>query len=182
MPMRRVRAVMILSLSVAMAACGAEADGRSELDAGPDDPSPAAAAPAEEAGPTSSPVAEERPDAPLCDVIDDDEALTPAGAEPIEIPGVGEANNERRCILAFGVDMPIEEVRDFYRSTLADRGFEMDHFTERDGIARGNLSRTMIRATQPGLQVNVTVDEFDPSQTPIAEYRVQGKVQIDAMR
>lgn len=184
MPMRRLRAVLILSLSVATAVCGgeAEADGRSELDAGPDDPSPAAAAPAEEVGPTSSSVAEARPDEPLCDVIDDDEALTPAGAEPIDIPGVGEANNERRCLLDFGVDMPIEEVRGFYRSTLADRGFEMDHFIERDGIARGNLSRTMIRATQPGLQVNVTVDEFDPSQTPIAEYRVQGKVQIDAMR
>lgn len=174
MPMRRVRAVMILSLSVATAVCGgeAEADGRSELDAGPDDPSPT----------VSAAPAEARSDEPLCDVIEDDEALTPAGAEPIDIPGVGEANNERRCLLDFGVDMPIEQVRDFYRSTLADRGFEMDHFIERDGIARGNLSRTMIRATRPGLQVNVTVDEFDPSQTPIAEYRVQGKVQIDAMR
>lgn len=172
MPMRRVRAVVILSLSVATAACGGEADGRSEPDAGPDEPSPTVSA-----SPT-----EARSDEPLCAVIEDDEALTPAGAEPIEIPGVGEANNERRCLLDFGVDMPIEEVRSFYRSTLADRGFEMDHFIERDGIARGNLSRTMIRATQPGLQVNVTVDEFDPSQTPLAEYRVQGKVQIDAMR
>lgn len=170
--MRRVRAVMILSLSVAAAVCGGEANGHSELDAGPDDLSPT----------VSGAPTEARSDEPLCAVIEDDEALTPAGAEPIEIPGVGEANNERRCILAFGVEMPIEEVRDFYRSTLADRGFEMDHFIVRDGIARGNLSRTMIRATQPGLQVNVTVDEFDPSQTPIAEYPVQGKVQIDAMR
>lgn len=178
--MRHVRGVMILSLSVATAACGGEADGRSEPDAGPDDPSPTVStAPTEGAG-TSSSVAEARSDEPLCDVIEDDEALTPAGSEAIEVLGVGEANNERRCMLTFGVDMPIEEVRSFYRSTLADRGFEIDHFIEGDGIARGNLSRTMIRATRPGLQVSLTVDEFDPAETPIAQYSIQAKLQFDA--
>lgn len=178
---RHLGIVTALILSVAAAACGGEADARSDRDAAPEDgPAAASAAPAERSDPRL-PSGEVRSDELLCDVIEDDEALTPAGAEPIEIPGVREANYERRCMLAFGVDMAIEEVRAFYRSTLADRGFEIDHFIEGDGIARGNLSRTIIRATRPGLQVNMTVDEFDPAETPIAEYGVQAKLQIDAM-
>lgn len=49
-------------------------------------------------------------------------------------------------------------------------------------IARGNLSRTMIRATRPGLQVNITVDELDPAQTSMAEYEAHVRLQIVAMR
>lgn len=73
--------------------------------------------------------------------------------------------------------MPIEEAHGFYRSTLSDVGYEIARFDEGDGIARGNLSRTSIRAMKPGLQVSLQLDEFDLAQTPIADFRVQGKVQ-----
>lgn len=172
--------VTALILSVAVSACGGDTDARSDVDAAEDGPAAASTVSADPSDRPSAPE-EARSDELLCDVIQDDEALTPAAAEPIEIPGVREANNERRCMRAFGVDMAIEEVRAFYRSTLADRGFEIDHFIEGDGIARGNLSRTLIRATRPGLQVNMTVDEFDPAETPIAEYGVQAKLQINSM-
>lgn len=176
------RSLTMLLLIAAVSACGGDTDARPSPEAPSDDRSPAAsAAPAERSEPLSS-SGEVRSDELLCDVIEDDEALMPAGGQTIDVPGVGTANSERRCIFALGVDMAIQEARSFYRSTLSDLGYEIDRFDERDGIARGNLSRTSIRAMKPGLQVSLQLDEFDPSQTPIADYRVQGRVQIDAMR
>jgi hypothetical protein len=174
--------VTALILIAAASACSDEADARSDMDGASEDPRAAAsAAPAERSEPSSS-SGEARSDELLCDVIEDDEALMPPGGQTIDVPGVGTANSERRCIFALGVDTPIEEARGFYRSRLADLGYQIDRFDEGDGIARGNLSRTSIRAMKPGLQVSLQLDEFDPSQTPIADYRVQGRVQIDAMR
>lgn len=163
------RTSLMLILMVAAAACGGDTDLRSGEAVASDDPSSAATTPSAE-----------RTDELLCDVIDEDEALTPAGAEPIDMVGVEEANSERRCMLAFGVDMTTEEIRSFYRSTLADRGFEIDQFIEGDGIARGNVSRTLIRATKPGLRVSMTVDGFNPDETSMAEYEIQAKLQFDA--
>lgn len=152
-----------------------------EIAAPEDRPADASAAPAERSEPPSS-SGETRSDELLCDVIADDEALIPARGQTIDVPGVGSANSERRCIFAFGVDLAIAEARGFYRSTLSDLGSELIRFDEGDGIARGNLSRTSLRAMKPGLQISLQLDEFDPAQTPIADFRVQGRVQIDAMR
>lgn len=138
---------------------------------------------AAEGAPAAPSAASDRDDGGLlCDRIDDDEALTPAGAEPLDIPGLREANNERRCIFAFGVDMEIAEVRDFYRSALRDLEYEIVRYDEAEGIARGNLSRTFLRATKPGLQVNLQADEFDPEESGLSEHRVNVKLQFDVMR
>lgn len=176
------RSLTMILLIAAASACGGDTDARPSTEAPSDDRSPAASATQAERSEPLSSSGEARSDELLCDVIEDDEALMPAGGRTIDVPGVGTANSERRCIFALGVDTPIEELRGFYRSTLSDLGYEITRFDESDGIARGNLSRTSIRATKPGLQVSLQLDQFDPSQTPIADYRVQGRVQIDAMR
>lgn len=115
----------------------------------------------------------------LCDRIDDDEALTPPGAPELDIPEITSSSGERRCMIVFGVDSPHEEVRQFYRTELADRGYEIADWTEGEGIVEGNLGRTFIRATKPGTSLNVTIDEFDPESTPLSDYRIQGKMQFD---
>lgn len=121
-------------------------------------------------------------DAPLCDRIDDDAALTPSGAEPLQHPGVEAANSESRCMVLFGVDMPIGALRSFYRTTLGDLGYEITSYRDGDGIVTGNLSRTFLRATKPGRQVNLQIDEFDPAETTLARHAANVKLQIDAMR
>lgn len=125
--------------------------------------------------------ADEGEEGSLCGRISDDEALTPEGAELLESPGLQEANNQGRCIFAFGLDMAIEEVRGFYRETLGDLGYEIVHYDESDGIARGNLSRTFLRASKPGMQLNLQADEFDPEESGISEHTVNVKLQFDRM-
>lgn len=115
----------------------------------------------------------------LCDRIDDDEALTPRGARELDMPEITSSNGERRCMVVFGVDAPHEEVREFYRSILSDRGYEIADWVEGEGITRGNLGRTFIRATKPGTSLNVTIDEFDREATRLSDYRIQGKMQFD---
>lgn len=160
---------VILMLLVVATACGGEGDARSE--ASPDGSVRGSAAEAPSAG---------APDTPLCERIEDDEALTPSIAEPLAIPGIREANSTRRCLTAFGVDMAIGELRGFYRSTLEELGYEVTSYREDDGIAQGNLSRTLLRAMKPGLQVNLQIDEFDPSATTLARHTANVKLQIDA--
>jgi hypothetical protein len=82
-------------------------------------------------------------------------------------------------VFVVAADMPIQEVREFYRSALADRGYEVADWTDGEGIARGNLARTFIRATKPGLHVHLTIDEFDPEATPLSDHRIHVKFQFD---
>ncbi|MDX1577031.1 MAG: hypothetical protein R3266_01040 [Gemmatimonadota bacterium] len=122
------------------------------------------------------------PDTALCERIEDDEALTPADAAPLAIPGIQEANSTHRCLTAFGVNMEIGELRGFYRTTLDELGYEITNYQEGDGIARGNLSRTLLRATRPDMQVNLQIDEFDPTETTLARHTANVKLQVDAAR
>lgn len=165
------RPTMLLVLGVA-AACGGDTDAHA----------PAERTAAEDAAAVSSPASHREDGEPLCDRTDDDEALTPDGAEPLEIPGVREANTERRCMRAFGVNMAIADVRRFYRTTLPERGYEIVRDAEEEGIVSGNLSRTSLRATKPGLQVSLQVDEFDPEASALSEHRVNVRLQLDAVR
>lgn len=159
---------MLIAVAVAVA-CGSEAEKQATVD---EESSEAARA--------ASASGDARDDeALLCDRIADDEALTPDGAETLAIPGVQEANYEGRCMLAFGVDAPIDEVRRFYRETLPERGFEVVRDDEMEGMMSGNLSRTFMRATKPGLQANLTIDEFEP-ESSLSEHRVTVKLQLDA--
>lgn len=167
----KVTWVGTLGLLVVATACGGEGDSRSE--ASPNGSMRDATAEAPSAG---------APDTPLCDRIDDDAALTPSGADPLQHPGVEAANSESRCMVLFGVDMPIGALRSFYRSTLGDLGYEITSYRDGDGIVTGNLSRTFLRATRPGRQVNVQIDEFDPAETTLARHTANVKLQIDAMR
>lgn len=172
--MRGVSMVIVLALATA---CGGDVEtGAMDDGTAPLDETVAETAPA-----TSSPVTDGAGEGLLCDRIEDDEALTPNGAERLEVPGLAEANSERRCIFAFGVDMAIDDVRRFYRSTLPGRGYEMVRDEEMEGIVTGNLSRTFIRATKTDLQTNVQIDEFDP-EAGLSEHRVNVKLQFDAMR
>jgi hypothetical protein len=150
------------------AACGGEGDSNSTGDMRPGSTSPPAASRSERAG-----------GGLLCDRIDDDEALTPPGAEPLDMPDLAGLSSGRRCVFVVAADMPIQEVREFYRSALADRGYEVADWTDGEGIARGNLARTFIRATKPGLHVHLTIDEFDPEATPLSDHRIHVKFQFD---
>jgi hypothetical protein len=115
----------------------------------------------------------------LCDRIDDDEALTPPGTEPLDLPDLASLNGERRCLFVIAADTSIEEVREFYRSALSDRGYEIADWVDAEGIVKGNLARSFVRATKPDLHVNLTIDEFDSQATPLSEHRIQVKLQFD---
>lgn len=132
----------------------------------------------QEAGATTGAERGVRPDGLLCDRIDD-EALTPPGAEPLDMPDLAGLSSEQRCVFVVAADMPVQEVRAFYRSALADRGYEVADWTDGEGIVQGNLARTFIRATKPGLQVHLTIDEFDPAATPLSDHRIHVKFQFD---
>lgn len=85
-------------------------------------------------------------------------------------------------MVLFGVDMPIGALRSFYRSTLEDLGYDVTSYRDGEGIVTGNLSRTFLRATKPGRQVNLQIDEFDPAETTLSQHSANVKLQIDAMR
>lgn len=160
---------MFIAVAVAVA-CGGEAKNQANVDE--------RSAEAGRAASSSGALSDD--EGPLCDRIEDDEALTPDGAETLAIPGVQEANYGGRCMLAFGVDMPLDDIRRFYRETLPARGFEIVRDDEMAGMMSGNLSRTFMRATKPGLQANLTIDEFEP-ESSLSEHRLTVKLQLDAM-
>lgn len=163
--------ISLIAFGIALAACGGDTPPRSSDHS---ESAPQRGDPAATAGRGSTTL--------LCSRIEDDEALTPGGAEALENPGIQAANSERRCMRGFGVDMPIGELRGFYRSTLADLGYELTTYREGDGIMQGNLSRTFLRASKPGRQVNLQIDEFDPDETTLARHTANVKLQIDAAR
>lgn len=115
----------------------------------------------------------------LCDRIDDDEALTPPGAERLEMPDLASLNGERRCVFLLAADMSIEETREFYRTGLSDRGYSIADWTDGEGIVAGNQARTFIRATKSDLHVHFTIDAFDPEASPISDHEIQVKAQFD---
>lgn len=117
----------------------------------------------------------------LCNRIDDDGALTPTGAEPLQHPGVDAANSESRCMVLVGVNMPIGELRSFFRSALVDLGYEVTDEREGEGIVQGNLSRTFVRASKEARAARVQIDEYDPSHTTLSRHTAVAKIQIDAM-
>lgn len=117
----------------------------------------------------------------LCDRIGDDEALTPPDALPVDMPDLASLNGERRCMVVFGVDMPHDDLREFHRSALGDLGYEIADWVESEGIVQGNLARTFVRATKPGLHANLTIDEFDPDETPLSDHRIQARMQFDVV-
>lgn len=162
-----MRSIATLALLALITACGDESRSGSTSEDMRADGSPAA---------SSSPSAG---DGLLCDRIDDDEALTPPGAEPLDMPDITGLSGERRCMVVFGVDMPHDDLRQFHRSALGDLGYEIADWVEGEGIVSGNLGRTFIRATKPGLHANLTIDEFDPDETPLSDHRIQARMQFD---
>lgn len=84
----------------------------------------------------------------------------------------------RRCVFVLAADTPIGEVRGFYRSTLADRGYKIADWMNGQGIVEGNLARTFVRAMKPG-QLNLTIDEFDPEATRLSDHKIHVKLQLD---
>jgi hypothetical protein len=162
-----LRSIATLALLALITACGDESRSGSTSEDMRADGSPAA---------SSSPPAG---DGLLCDRIDDDEALTPPGAVPLDMPDITGLSGERRCMVVFGVDMPHEDVRQYHRSALEDLGYEIADWVEGEGIVQGNLGRTFVRATKPGLHANLTIDEFDPDETPLSDHRIQARMQFD---
>jgi hypothetical protein len=159
--------ILTLVLVAAAAACGeGERAGSSSESMSSEDMRASSPSPADEHG-------------LLCDRIDDDEALTPPGAEPLDMPDITGLSGERRCMVVFGVDMPHDELRQFHRSALGDLGYEIGDWVEGEGIVSGNLGRTFVRATKPGLHANLTIDEFDPEETPLSDHRIQARMQFD---
>ena len=167
-----MKTVLALFLAVAFLACGgSEEGGTPEISAESEQGGPAAASPPEEAESSGL----------LCDRIEEDDILTPPGAETLPIPGIQEANDERRCLLAVGVSLPMEEVRAFTRSGLADLGFALTHDEDTPGAGAGNVSRTFLVGASSTLGVSVVIDEFEPG-APISDYPVALKLQFDEIR
>ena len=165
-----MKSICPLILLVLSTACGDERRSRS-----------AAVVPGEDGSQAGSPSSRESDAELLCDRIEDDEALIPPAGVTVDMPDLASLNGERRCVLVFGVDMPHEDVRQFARSALADLGYEIADWVEGEGIVQGNLGRTFVRATKPGLHANLTIDEFDPEETALSEHRIQVKMQFDAV-
>ncbi len=107
------------------------------------------------------------------------QALTPAGAEPLNTPGLAETWTSRMCIVHYGIDAPVQQIRDFYARNLADQGFELSQNEITDGAMRGNESRTFIRGATSNRMIILTVDEFS-QKTPARPYLVTIQLQLDS--
>lgn len=97
----------------------------------------------------------------LCDsAAAEIQALTPDGAEPLGTPGLDGAQTSRMCIVHYGIDAPVQRIRDFYATSLADQGYDLSRNEITDGAMPTNESRTFILGTNSDRRTGMTIDEF----------------------
>ncbi len=148
MNIRISQAVIVTFLGCLVAACG---DSGNNQDASSDAP---ASTEVEPAASSSEP-------ALLCDsAAAEIQALTPDGAEPLGTPGLDGAQTSRMCIVHYGIDAPVQQIRDFYATSLADQGYDLSRNEIHGGAMQGNESRTFITGTNSDRRIGLTIDEF----------------------
>lgn len=106
------------------------------------------------------------------------QALTPDGAQPLNTPGLAETWTSRMCIVHYGIDAPVQQIRDFYAARLADQGFELSQNEITDGAMPGNESRTFIRGAASTRIIILTIDEFSVKRQ--GRYSVTIQMQLDS--
>ncbi len=108
------------------------------------------------------------------------QALTPAGAEPLNTPGLAETWTSRMCIVHYGIDAPVQQIRDFYATSLADQGYDLSRNEIHGGAMQGNESRTFITGTNSNRRTGLTIDEFS-EKTPARPYLVTIQMQMESI-
>lgn len=89
------------------------------------------------------------------------QALTPDGAERLNTPGIEETWTSRMCIIHYGIDAPVQRIRDIYLAGLADQDYELSrNEIHGGGIVRGMESRMFIDGTNNTRRIGLTIDEF----------------------
>jgi len=165
MNIRSSQAVIITFLGCLVGACG---DSGSSQDATSDSP---ANTEVESAASSSESVL-------LCEsAVEEIRALTPDGAEPLGTPGLDGAQTSRMCIVHHGIDAPIQQIRTFYESSLADQGYELTRNEITGGAMPGNESRTFILGANSNRRIFLTIDEFSVKRQ--GRFSVTIKLQLE---
>jgi len=108
------------------------------------------------------------------------QALTPGGAEPLNTPGIDGTWTSRMCIVHYGIDTPVQQIRDFYAMNLADQGYDLSRNEITDGAMPGNESRTFILGTNSDRRIGLTIDDFS-EKTPARPYLVTIQMQMESI-
>ena len=163
--MRISQAVIVTFLGCLVAACG---DSGNSQDAASD-----------LSGSTASGTAATLEPADLCETAATEiQALTPEGAEPLGTPGLDGISTSRMCIIHYGIDAPVQQIREFYEASLAKQGYELSRNEITDGAMPTNESRTFILGANSNRIIGLVIDEFSVKRQ--GRFSVTIQMQLDA--
>jgi len=115
----------------------------------------------------------------LCEVAAAEiQALTPDGAERLNTPGIEGTWTSRMCIIHYGIDAPVQQIRDFYLAELADQDYELSRNEIHGGAMPGNESRTFILGANSNRITGMTIDEFSVKRQ--GRYSVTIQMQMES--
>lgn len=106
-------------------------------------------------------------------------ALTPDGAQRLNTPGIEGTWTSRMCIIHYGIDAPVQQIRDIYSAGLAGQSYELSRNEITDGAMPGNESRTFILGTNNDRRIGLTIDEFS-GKTPGRAYLITIQMQLES--
>ena len=106
------------------------------------------------------------------------QALTPDGAERLNTPGIEDTWTSRMCIIHYGIDAPVQRIRDIYLAGLADQDYELSRNEIHGGAMPGNESRTFILGANSNRRTGMTIDEFSIKRH--GRYSVTIKMQMES--
>ena len=106
------------------------------------------------------------------------QALTPDGAERLNTPGLEGIGTSRMCIIHYGIDAPVQRIRDIYLAGLADQDYELSRNEIHGGAMPGNESRTFILGANSNRRTGMTIDEFSIKRH--GRYSVTIKMQMES--
>ena len=107
------------------------------------------------------------------------QALTPDGAGRLNTPGIVDTWTSRMCIIHYGIDAPVQQIRDIYLAGLAEQGYELSRNEIGDGAAPGMESRMYILGTNNTRRIFLTIDEFS-GKTPGRPYLITIQMQLES--
>ena len=166
MNIRISQAVVVTILGCLVAACGNSGNSQ---DAATDS-----------SGNTASGTAATLEPAVLCEsAANEIQALTPEGAEHLGTPGLDTVSTFRMCIIHYGIDAPVQQIREFYEASLAKQGYELSRNEVTDGAMPTNESRTFILGANSNRRIGLVIDEFSVKRQ--GRFSVTIKMQLDAI-
>ncbi len=118
----------------------------------------------------------------LCEVAAAEiQALTPDGAERLNTPGIEGTWTSRMCIIHYGIDAPVQRIRDIYLAGLADQDYELSRNEIHGGAGggRGMESRMFILGTNNTRRIDLVIDEFS-GKTPGRPYLITIQMQLES--